>query len=409
MKTNFLILLIASLLGATGRGFASPYNDATWINPTSALTPYQQELLHEQQEAIIQAQEQKAAAKKEAAWEKFRDAETDKLAEKRDAALAGVTEKLSPPIFALQSQIAPLEQNAKELETLKIQSVHKNNKLLAKQLFQPKDPWRNVDGRIVSAKAEDFLQFSGEVLAVRTNGILIDGVFGQPVEPTSDECRFFVENFPNGKYPLADGEAITTNMNFVAHVGGKTTYQFADTTFATGMQTVRRLDYEQAVDNPPPDVIMKSQNQIVMLTGSGGADQEILNEITENQSQLSALNLQLVNAQSGLDTEKQKINSDYDSAVNDLPSVYAALLQQQAEQKKLAIQDKVLKSNMDAAERGDAYGLLRMGQRYRDSEGVTNDLTKARDYLTKAAAAGSPTAVEELSELNKTMVNSGQK
>jgi hypothetical protein len=60
---------------------------------------------------------------------------------------------------------------------------------------------------------------------------------------------------------------------------------------------------------------------------------------------------------------------------------------------------KVLKSNQELAEKGDAYGLLRMGERHRDGDGVEKDFAKARDYLQKAADAGSSTAKEELSKL----------
>ena len=76
-----------------------------------------------------------------------------------------------------------------------------------------------------------------------------------------------------------------------------------------------------------------------------------------------------------------------------------------AAQKK-AIAAKVLKSNQDDAAKGDAYGLLRMGERYRDGESVEKDLTKAKEYLQKAADAGSPTAAEELSKLNQVLTNS---
>ena len=58
-----------------------------------------------------------------------------------------------------------------------------------------------------------------------------------------------------------------------------------------------------------------------------------------------------------------------------------------------------LKSNPDAAATGDAYGLLRMGERYRDGDGVERDLTQAREYLTKAKAAGSASAGDELDAL----------
>jgi hypothetical protein len=67
--------------------------------------------------------------------------------------------------------------------------------------------------------------------------------------------------------------------------------------------------------------------------------------------------------------------------------------------KQQAINDKILKSNQDDADRGDAYGLLRMGQRYRDGEGVPRDLVKARDYLTRAVQAGSDSAAKDLKNL----------
>jgi TPR repeat protein len=68
-------------------------------------------------------------------------------------------------------------------------------------------------------------------------------------------------------------------------------------------------------------------------------------------------------------------------------------------EKKKAADAAALKANLAAAEKGDAYGLLRMGERYRDGNGVEKDLGKAREYLQKAADAGSPTAKEELSKL----------
>jgi TPR repeat protein len=60
---------------------------------------------------------------------------------------------------------------------------------------------------------------------------------------------------------------------------------------------------------------------------------------------------------------------------------------------------KALKANQDAADKGDAYGLMRMGERYRDGDGVDKDTDKARDYLKRAADAGSPTAQTELASL----------
>src|ERR1039458_1116485 len=66
---------------------------------------------------------------------------------------------------------------------------------------------------------------------------------------------------------------------------------------------------------------------------------------------------------------------------------------------KKASAEKALKYNQDLADSGDAYGLLRMGERYRDGDGVPKDLAKAREYLAKAAAAGSTTAAGDLKKL----------
>lgn len=71
---------------------------------------------------------------------------------------------------------------------------------------------------------------------------------------------------------------------------------------------------------------------------------------------------------------------------------------------KKAGEEKGLKYNQELAAKGDPYGLLRMGERYRDGDGVPKDLAKARDYFTKAIAAGSPSAADELSQLDQPVI-----
>jgi TPR repeat protein len=61
--------------------------------------------------------------------------------------------------------------------------------------------------------------------------------------------------------------------------------------------------------------------------------------------------------------------------------------------------DAALKANEDAAANGDTYGLLRMGERYRDGDGVETNLMMAHAYLTRAALAGDQTASNELAQL----------
>ncbi|HAO78569.1 MAG TPA: hypothetical protein DCQ92_06250 [Verrucomicrobia subdivision 3 bacterium] len=100
--------------------------------------------------------------------------------------------------------------------------------------------------------------------------------------------------------------------------------------------------------------------------------------------------------------EFNKFKADFEerqrAAQNQLNEQRRISAEKAAAAKKVA-QDKVLKFNQDLADKGDAYGLLRMGERYRDGDGVPKDFTKARDYLTKAAAAGSPSAEADLKNL----------
>lgn len=94
----------------------------------------------------------------------------------------------------------------------------------------------------------------------------------------------------------------------------------------------------------------------------------------------------------------------YDCSKPHLVPVVTSKAQLEAEKQKAAAAkkhatDAALKFNQDLAAKGDAYGLERMGERYRDGDGVEKDLTKAREYFEKAVAAGSPTAAAELSKL----------
>jgi TPR repeat protein len=77
-----------------------------------------------------------------------------------------------------------------------------------------------------------------------------------------------------------------------------------------------------------------------------------------------------------------------------------AAAQKSVDEQARSLQDKALKSNQDAADKGDAYGQLRMGQRYRDGDGVPKDLAKAKEYFAKAAAQGDKQAANSLEQLN---------
>jgi hypothetical protein len=60
---------------------------------------------------------------------------------------------------------------------------------------------------------------------------------------------------------------------------------------------------------------------------------------------------------------------------------------------------KALAENEKLAAANDAYGQLRMGERYLRGDGVESNLAKARAYLQQAADQGNPTASQELKTL----------
>jgi len=70
-----------------------------------------------------------------------------------------------------------------------------------------------------------------------------------------------------------------------------------------------------------------------------------------------------------------------------------------AEKKKTEMDAASLKLHQDLAAQGSAYGQFRMGERFRDGEGVPKDLVKAREMLSKAAAQGNAEAATALKTL----------
>lgn len=71
------------------------------------------------------------------------------------------------------------------------------------------------------------------------------------------------------------------------------------------------------------------------------------------------------------------------------------------ESKKAEVSARIFKYQKDLAEKGDSYGQLRMGERYRDGDGVEKDISKARDLLSKSAASGNQSAADALQKLPK--------
>lgn len=82
------------------------------------------------------------------------------------------------------------------------------------------------------------------------------------------------------------------------------------------------------------------------------------------------------------------------------PEQIAAQKAKDAADKKIA-EENALKYNEKLAAQGDPYGLLRMGERYRDGDGVDTNLPLAKIYFQRAINAGSLEASNELSEIKR--------
>ena len=61
-----------------------------------------------------------------------------------------------------------------------------------------------------------------------------------------------------------------------------------------------------------------------------------------------------------------------------------------------------LQWDLEQAADGNVYGLLRMGERYRDGDGLRRNFKKSCDFFSKASAAGSRTAAEALAKIKPT-------
>lgn len=181
-----------------------------------------------------------------------------------------------------------------------------------------------------------WMTFSGHVLSIHPEGVRIEGTY-TPVPKTEE---FYTGEFfvANYPYPCADGDVVGTSSRwYYAKLAGTCIY-----TNPLGIShTLRLLDYGEPWTPGPP-----------------------------TPEQLAA---------------RKKLKDEAKAA---------------EDAKKRAITARVVKDNQEAADRGDVIGLLRMGERYRDGNGVERDLAKARDYLQRAAAKGSDSAQDELDLLN---------
>ena len=218
------------------------------------------------------------------------------------------------------------------------------------EVFTPKDPGRMIDGNVCIQNGVDgkngWVSFEGEVLEVQPNGIRLRGSYAGEQESgvnygndKYDRDLHTAEFFvAHYPYDVAEGDWIGDDTKTRTFHLAKEAGTYTYSTVLGGSRTIRKLEYGTPYTTPPPPP--PTPEQIVEIKAKAAAG-------------------------------------------------------------KKASEQKVLKYNQELAAKGDPYGLLRMGELYRDGEGVPKDLGKARDYFTKAVAAGSPSAADELSRLDQ--------
>jgi hypothetical protein len=414
MKTSLLlVVLLVSGQSVSLAQVRSGITSENAVNHPPTLSPEEQmqidqyNYLYQQQQAAIAAQTAAVKkAKQDADAQAEYDAAVAKLTKVKDDAIAILDAKYNPTILELESQDSTFKQRAAQLETQKYSSAVENARLRAKQLFRPKDPWRLLNGKIYNAKDADWLQFTGTILEIRANGILVRGDFGPPLENGYGERDYFILNYPVQLYPMADGESFTTNMNLVAHFDVKSsTYQYTNTTIDLRINTVRKLDYGTIIDNPPPDLAEK-WNNIAMVSDD---NPQLTKELDDVHKEQSGIELKLSQIKSDFDKERDPIIADYEAKIKDLPNVLAQRAKEASDAKKQAVADKALKYNQEQADKGDPIGLEDMGERYRDGNDVPKDLNKAREYFEKAKIAGNPLVDDELKKMDQSPTDSTMK
>ena len=207
---------------------------------------------------------------------------------------------------------------------------------------------------------------AGTVIQTIDGGVLV-----KPLLDIAGDC--FIKNFP---FQVPDGYELDSSKIMAIDVGLKKI-----TTVLGAERTVTELDYGVPCERPKGGEIIEAEAQ------------------APKQEQLQKIESSITENQKAADRAKRYI-ADFVQKIEDDKIMAVEKKKQRLDLIKETAKNKALKFNQDAADKGDAYGLMRMGERYRDGEGVEKDLAKAKYYLTKAAAAGSETAANELSKLN---------
>lgn len=262
--------------------------------------------------------------------------------------------------------------NAKFLILLTAVAATFGWRVLAQTSVAP-DSLRVVNGQLYNINQSAlWTDLQGDILNISTSGVILSLYRMEPIY-----------------------EAVTTSRATHNYMGGVTGYRAVATQVEVGKE---KVPYRKIILRNYPANLQPAVSQGISFRAMRIGTSDYKGETLELWDYGSTP------TQGELRKFKDEADERQKAAKKELDEQRRVAAEKAAAAKKVA-QAKAVKWNQEQADKGDPTGLLRMGEFYRDGNGVPKDLDKAREYLTKASAAGSPDAADELSKLNRVSTN----
>ncbi len=343
----------------------------------------------------VQRQQAEAELKRLEAEEQRRAAAIVKIKDEARAAFEKVDGEYLPTINDLKSQVAALEQKAKDIET--------QNTPLVTRFVKPGPNHRVVNGEVYDSDNSELwknpLDLAGFHPHSNINFRLLTYLAKiETVEADKIRCAVYEQaHWPPVAYGEVESEGLVQEIVIYHYpnAGSLISGQYLGE-----CRCMRVANYnEHGISCAAFDCGVQSTKKVKEVV-PGSPDAATLKMIEANQRKLSPLKQKLSEVQADYDQKRQKITEERDAKLQDVPNALArqweqkqaeeaaakAAARQQAVEAAIANSPatKALKWNMEQADKGDDYGLLRMGERYRDGDGALTGFKQSTRGLEKS-------------------------
>jgi TPR repeat protein len=250
-------------------------------------------------------------------------------------------------INVLQNNVTGQSQDEKNLAE-ELSALRKS--LLDSKKFIPRDPWREIysEKKYVNSPNSGFVRFNGQILEVAQEGIRVLGKRGD----SADE-EYFVFNFP---YRFKTGESVDPANIYVAFEDGDFSYITED----GYAKKIPKLNYGKPCDRPK---------------NADGVESIALQLSAQDEAKLSPIDQGLKQKHEAVIAAKKRLDEFTAGSSVRLTNAWKQLKKEQEDE---------LKNTQDLANNNDPEALRRMGERYRDGDGVDKDLNKSAGFYKKA-------------------------